>query len=369
MWRAAFIGDERLWAGGHPEGHPLRPERLRDTWEMLHAYNAFDAPNTRLIPPRMPTDDELATFHTDAYIDAVRRLSRGERDVNAAQFNFGPGDNPAFEGMYESEGLKVGSALVAADLLINDEVDAAFSFSGGLHHAGPDFVSGFCVFGDGAVAIHRLLHAGWRVAYIDIDVHHGDGVQAAFYDDPRVLTISLHESGEFLFPGTGFADEIGTGDGHGSSVNIPLLPYTDDDTYMWAFDEVVPALIEQFAADVVVAQFGVDAHWQDPLAHLHLTMTALESLFGRICDRAPRLLALGGGGYNRDVVPRAWTLAWGTLSEQTFAQELPEPIAGAYQTGTLYDQQMPAIAAREREQTREFAERTVRMLRNRLALP
>lgn len=368
MRRAVFIGDERLWAGGHPEGHPLRPERLHDTWEMLHAYNAFDAPNTRLVSPRMATEDELVLFHTRAYIDAVRRLSTGERDVHAAQYNFGPGDNPVFEGMYESEGLKVGAALVAAELLLRDEADVAFSFSGGLHHAGPDFASGFCVFGDGAVAIQRLLDAGWRVAYIDIDVHHGDGVQAAFYTDPRVLTISLHESGEFLFPGSGFADELGAGDGHGYCVNIPLLPYTDDDTYLWAFDEIVPALIEQFAPDVVVAQFGVDAHWKDPLAHLQLTVTALETLFCRIRDSAPRILALGGGGYNRDVVPRAWTLAWGALSDQSFAHELPEAITDGYQTSTLYDQEIPALSTYERQQTREFAERTVRMLRDRLVL-
>jgi acetoin utilization protein AcuC len=165
---------------------------------MLHAYRAFDAPHTRIVPPRLPTDDELATFHTREYIDVVRRLSRGELMINATRYNFGSGDNPVFEGMFESESLKVGAALVGTELLLQDEVEVVFSFAGGLHHAGRDFASGFCVFGDGAVAIQRMLAEGWRVAYIDIDAHHGDGVQAAFYDEPRVLTISFHESGRAL---------------------------------------------------------------------------------------------------------------------------------------------------------------------------
>ena len=366
--RAAFISDETLWAGGHPPGHPLRPERLRDTWEMLQAYRAFDAPNTRVAPPRPPTDDELATFHSRDYIEAVKRLSRGESGANTGRYNFGPGDNPVFEGMFESEGLKVGAALVAAELLLNDEADVAFSFAGGLHHAGRDFASGFCVFGDGAVAIHRMLAAGWRVAYLDIDAHHGDGVQAAFYDDPRVLTISFHESGRFLFPGTGFTNETGEGKGRGYSVNVPLYPYTGDETFLWAFDQIAPSLIDRFMPDVVVAQFGVDAHWRDPLTHLALTTYGFEALFQRICRHAPRLLAVGGGGYDRAVVPRAWTLAWGVMSSQTFPAQIPQPIAANYDPPLLHDEMTALLTPEQHRQAQATAEEVVAELKNLLQL-
>ncbi len=354
MPRAALIGDEILWAGGHPPGHPLRPERLRDTWDMLHAYRAFEPPNSRIVSPRAPTEDELAMFHTREYINVVRRLSAGELMLNATRYNFGAGDNPVFEGMFESEGLKVGAALVGAELLLNDEVDVAFSFAGGLHHAGKDFASGFCVFGDGAIAIHHMLNAGWRVLYLDIDVHHGDGVQAAFYDDPRVLTISFHESGQYLFPGTGFVDELGEGEGQGYSVNVPLHPFTNDEVFIRTFDQLVPPLLAWFKPDVVVAQLGVDAHWRDPLAHLTLTTQGFKNLFQRIHKLSPRWLAVGGGGYERTVVPRAWTLAWGVMSNQTFSNNLPPAVASNYDSPYLHDE-TTAIAAGERHQQAKAA--------------
>ena len=369
MSRAAFICDEILWAGGHPPGHPLRPERLRDTWEMLQAYRAFDAPNTQVVPPRPPSVDELATFHTREYIEAVRKLSQGQPSPkHPATYNFGPGDNPIFAGMFESESLKVGAALVGTELLLKNEVEVAFSFAGGLHHAGRDFASGFCVFGDGAVAIQRMLAEGWRVAYIDIDAHHGDGVQAAFYSDPRVLTLSFHESGHYLFPGTGFTHELGQGAGHGFSVNIPLLPYTDDDTFLWAFDQLVPPLLARFGPDVVVAQLGVDAHWRDPLTHLALTTHGFEALFQRIHALAPRWLAFGGGGYDLSVVPRAWTLAWGVMSGQTFADTLPDPIAARYDPPLLHDSTPAPISDSQRQQARRAVEQIVVELRKLLDL-
>ncbi len=359
MSYAVFICDQSLWAAGHPPGHPLRPGRLRDTWEMLQAYRAFDAPNSRVVPPRPPTDDELATFHSREYIDVARRLSRGELGLDPSRYGFGPGDNPIFEGMFDSEGLKVGAALIGAELLLKDEAEIVFSFAGGLHHAGRDFASGFCVFGDGAVAIHRLLAEGQRVVYIDIDAHHGDGVQAAFYDDDRVLTISFHESGHYLFPGTGFTHELGQGAGRGFSVNVPLFPYTDDDTILWAFDQVVPPLVERFAPDIVVTQLGVDAHWRDPLTHLALTTRGFEALFQRIQALSPRLLAVGGGGYDRSVVPRVWTLAWGVMSNQTFPNPLPESIAANYDPPRLHDDAPAPLSQEQRQQARTAAEAVV----------
>lgn len=357
--RAVLVGSESLWQRGHPQGHPLRPERLRDTWEMLHAYRAFDAPNTLIVPPRYPDDADLHTFHTHDYVEVVRRLSRGQHHARARQHNFGEGDNPIFEGMFESESLKVGAALVGADLLVRQRANRVFSYGGGLHHAHADRASGFCIFGDGVIAINHLLDHDLRVAYIDIDAHHGDGVQDAFYAEPDVLTISIHESGDYLFPGTGHVHELGDGPGRGYSVNIPLAPHTDDDGALWAFDQIVPPLMDWFAPDVVVAQFGVDAHWRDPLTHLAMTTRGLEALFDRIVACSPRLLAVGGGGYDRTVVPRAWTLAWGALSGQRFPNALPAAVAGAYDPPLLHDADPAPVSPAERAWAQAENERTV----------
>lgn len=300
----------------------------------------------RVVAPRYPSDDDLLTFHTREYIEVVRQLSSGLSHRHASRCGFGGGDNPIFEGMFESESLKVGASLVGAQMLAKGRASRVFSYAGGLHHAHADQAAGFCLFGDVVIATNHLLDHGLRVAIIDIDAHHGDGVQEAFYDTPDVLTISMHESGETLFPGTGHIGERGHGDGLGFNINIPLAPYTDDENAIWAFDQVVPPAIKRFAPDIVVAQFGVDAHWCDPLTHLCMTTHGLEALFKRIVALSPRLLAVGGGGYERSVVPRAWTLAWGVLSEQAFEDALPETVALAYDPPTLHDE-LPASIAPE----------------------
>jgi acetoin utilization protein AcuC len=343
MRRAVFLCTPALWQHGHGPDHPLKPERLKRTFELLDEYGAFNPSNVRLLTPFPARDDELLLFHTREYVDAVRALSAGGIDIPAWRYHFGPGDNPVFSGMFESESLKVGSALKGAALLVDGECDVAFSFSGGLHHAGPDHASGFCVFNDAAVAIHWLLRRGLRVAYIDIDVHHADGVQAAFYETDRVLTISLHQDGHTLFPGTGFVEEKGMGAGEGFAVNVPLPPYTDDEPYLWAFHQVVPPLLKRFQADVVVTQLGVDTHHKDPLAKLQLTTPALEALFHALGALAPRWLALGGGGYDIGVVPRAWTLAFGVMSGQAFADELPEGYREKYGGEYLRDREPPKL--------------------------
>jgi len=362
MTRAAFICSDELWQVGHGPAHPLKPERLQRTYELLTAYGAFEGADSRLVPPRPPTEAELTLFHTPAYVAAVRSLSRGERKVNPARYNFGPGDNPVFAGMYEVEALKVGAGLVAAELVVQGQADVAFSFSGGLHHAGPDHASGFCVFNDAAIIIHDLLRQGLRVAYIDIDAHHGDGVQDAFYATDRVLTISLHESGRYLFPGTGFVEETGEGAGRGFAINLPLGPYTDDEVYTWAFEQIVPPLIERFQPDIVVSQLGIDSHYRDPLTHLSLTTTGYVAVVKRIKELAPRWVALGGGGYDVTVVPRAWTLAYGVMSEQDFPDELPQGYAERYGPGRLRDHDGPRIPPEVRERARAYAEAQVRRL-------
>lgn len=352
MRRAVFLSSPAVWERGHGPGHPLKPERLQRTFELLSEYGAFDAPNVRAVTPRPATDDELALFHTREYIDVVRTLSAGDIRPAAWQHGFGPGDNPVFGRMYEIESLKVGSGLTGAASLVNGECDVAFSFSGGLHHAMPDRASGFCVFNDAAIAIHWLVRQGLRIAYVDVDVHHGDGVQAAFYDTDRVLTISLHQDGRTLFPGTGFVDEVGTGAGMGYSVNVPLPPYTDDEMYLWAFQQVVPPLLERFRPDILVTQLGVDTHHQDPLAQLALTTAGHAALFESLARLAPRWLALGGGGYDIGVVPRSWTLAFGVMSDQSFADELPKAYRARYGGQWLRDREGPHLDEATRRRVR-----------------
>ncbi len=364
MTQAVFISAPALWERGHGLTHPLKPERLERTHALLMAYRAFDSPNSRLIPPRPAADEELCLFHTPEYVEIVRRLSQGDIGVPAWKYNFGPGDNPVWARMYETESLKVGSALLAAEMVHAGQTDVAFSYGGGLHHAGPAMASGFCVFNDAAVAIHWLLRQGRRVVYIDIDGHHGDGVQNAFYDTDQVLTISLHESGQHLFPGTGFVREIGTGAGEGYSANVPLPPYTDDETYLWAFHEVVPPLVERFAPEIVVSQLGIDTHYRDPLTHLALTTHGYVAVVETIKDLAPRWLALGGGGYDISVVPRAWTLAYGVMSEQTFEDKLPAAYRERYGGERLHDPVGTAILASDRTAIRRQVEETVAALKS-----
>ena len=192
------------------------PTRLRYTYELLESYGAFDLPNAMLVEPRQATEEELLTFHTRDYVDAVRDLSEGEERRDAAAYGFSDhGDNPVYPGMYEAALWSTGASVTAAEMLADGRVDVAFNCAGGLHHAMPGRASGFCIFNDPVIAINALLERGMRVAYVDIDAHHGDGVQAAFYDSNRVLTVSMHESGSYLFPGTGFVDEMGDGSGRG----------------------------------------------------------------------------------------------------------------------------------------------------------
>ena len=356
MRTAVFLSSSALWSSNLQPEHPLQPERLRRTFELLQAYGALAAPNVKLVAPRAVADEELALFHSRDYIELVDKLSFGEKMEGASGYGLGNEDNPIYLGMRASEGLKVGSSLLAAELLWRGECEVAFSYSGGMHHGSPNRASGFCVFNDAALAIQWLLNRGQRVAYVELDVHHGDGVQWAFYATERVLTVSLHQDGRTLFPGTGAAEEIGRGEGEEYCVNVPLPPGTGDRSYLWAFEEIVPPLLEEFGADIVVTQLGVDTHYSEPLAELGLTTKSYETAWEKLGRMAPRWLALGGGGYNFSVVPRAWTLAFGLMSEQVFSHRLPDTYRSRYGGEFLRDL-MPAKI--ESPRLREKVERTV----------
>ena len=367
--KAAFVYDDVLAAHVLSETHPMKPLRLKYTYELLKSYDAFDGPNATLVKPRQATEEEILWYHTPDYLRAVQSLSRGDTLLDDARFNFGPGDNPAYEGIYEAAVWSTGGSLTAVELLASGEVNAAFSISGGLHHAMPGYAYGFCVFNDPVIAIKALISRGMRVAYVDIDCHHGDGVQHAFYETDGVLTISLHESGAFLFPGTGFTQEVGAGRGRGYSVNLPLYPYTSDEAYLWAFREVVPPLLEAFDADVLVTQLGIDSHYLDPITHLALTVQGFGQAVSDLASLAPdRWLALGGGGYDLQAVARSWATAYGVMSEQELANEIPESYRQQYGVESLKDPDELPIAEAVKKETRTFAEAGVQAVQ-RLIFP
>ena len=318
----------------HGPQHPLRPVRVMLTRELIMAFGLVDDARVREIPARVATDEELVLVHTGRYVDAVKRAGAGERG-EWWQFGFGPGDNPIFPDMHQASARVAGASLAAAEAVVSGGMDHAFNPAGGLHHAMPERASGFCVYDDPAIAIAWMLEKGVeRVAYVDVDVHHGDGPQTIFYDDPRVLTISLHESGHYLFPGTGFVDESGQGEAEGTKVNVPLPPYTLDDSWLEAFEKVVPPLVKRFRPDVLVTQLGCDTHHTDPLAHLSLSTRAYREAARALHDLAHevaegRWVATGGGGYQwARVVPRAWTIYFAEMAGRDVPDEIPESWLG-----------------------------------------
>ncbi len=364
MPRAAFVYDDLMSRHELRGDHPMRPVRLRYTYELLRGYDAFEHEDAVLVSPRAAAEDELGWLHTPQYIEAVKRLSQGEGTQEAHRFNFSlQGDNPYYTGMYEAATLSSGATLLAAEMIANRSVDVAFNISGGLHHAAAGHASGFCVFNDPALAVHYFLRRGMRVVYIDVDAHHGDGVQDAFFDDDRVLTISVHESGRYLFPGTGFVGEQGQGRGKGYSVNLPLFPYTGDDVYLDAFKQIVPPLVRAFAPDVLVTQLGIDSYHSDPLTHLQLTTMGFVEVIREFAGLGLPWLATGGGGYDLMAVARAWTLAYGVMLGEEWPDTLPRNFSLEHGIGHLRDSGSPEVPANLRLDIRRHAGETVAALR------
>jgi len=267
------------------------------------------------LAPEPASDEDLQLCHDGAYVAAVRRVSADPLSASAPGIGRG-GDNPAFAGMHEAGAMVAGGTLRAMEAILRGDVEHAFHPGGGLHHAMRDRASGFCIYDDPALAIARARRDGRRVLYMDLDVHHGDGVQALFWNDPGVLTVSFHESGRYLFPGTGFPQELGGAAAAGTSVNVPFEPYAGEAAWLDAVEPIVPPLAAAFGPDVVVSQHGCDSHAWDPLAHLRVTTTAMGAA-ARLVDRVAhryaggRWLATGGGGYDAyRVVPRSWSLVW-----------------------------------------------------------
>lgn len=310
--RTRVIWDEECTRYDFGPGHPMAPIRLELTTRLAQSLGVLDGVDVHA--PEVASDDLLCTVHDPVYVAAVRQASENPSRADP-HFGLGTEDDPAFLGMHEASARVVQGTLDVAQAVCRGEIEHGVNYCGGLHHAMRDRASGFCVYNDAAVAIRWLLDHGGveRVAYVDIDVHHGDGVEQIFWDDPRVLTISIHETGRALFPGTGWPNNVGGPAARGSAVNVALPPGTGDSAWLRSIESVAHPLVHAFRPDILVTQHGCDTHFQDPLAHLAISMDgqrrAHESMHALAHEAAGgRWVALGGGGYELvDVVPRSWT--------------------------------------------------------------
>ena len=318
------------------EKHPLKPERLRRTLTLLERLGGPPV----LHPGEGRVEDALRV-HAPEYVEAIRLVDEGELDPDdradlCGQFGL-YGDNPPFPGMYETS-LAYNSASARAAEAVRDGAPLAIAIGGGLHHAHYDRASGFCIFDDPAVACAVLRDKFDRVAYVDIDVHHGDGVQGLFYNDPSVLTCSIHESGRTLYPGTGFPDETGA---DFSNLNVPVVAKTTADVWLDAFTQTIPPALERFEPGAIVLQLGTDTHWEDPLGHVLSILQAYIAAVRIVRDLGIPLVAVGGGGYNLTTVPRMWTAAILELCRVEYPDALPTDLAAAWGIPYFEDRELP----------------------------
>lgn len=324
VWSERFL--EYTWT---PE-HPMKPARLQFTMALAESLGVLDGVET--LEPAACDRAELLRIHTADYIEAVEHAVQPPGQPAAPPYGLGSADNPVFPRMHQAASVIVGGTLAAAREIAEGRTRRAVSIGGGMHHAMPSSAAGFCIYNDAAVAISWLLDHGFdRIAYIDVDVHHGDGVQRAFYTDPRVLTISIHQHPATLWPNTGWPDETGLGAGEGTAINLGVLPGTRDAQWLRGFHAVVPGAVAAFRPQIVVSQCGADTHREDPLADLALTVDGQRASYLAMRELADRYaegrwLAVGGGGYGLvRVVPRAWTHLLATALDRTVDPATPVP--------------------------------------------
>ncbi len=304
--------------------HPFSPLRVAMLLDLLHTYEV----QVDFLEPLAATQEMLLEIHDPQYIQIIQEASAGKKIAHAEHYGLGTADNPIKEGMAEGALFQVGGTVLGAKLLMEDQTKKVLQLGGGFHHAHPGLAAGFCLYNDLALAIKKFTKFGWHVAYLDIDVHHGDGVQEMFYSNDKVMTISLHESGEYLFPGTGWIHELGRGMGRALKLNIPLEPFTEGTSYLKVVEGVVEPALSWFRPDVLVVQAGADAHFSDPLADLLLTTYDYERLFHKIIEMADqsckgRILFTLGGGYAMAATVRIWAILYYVLHGWELPDRLP----------------------------------------------
>jgi acetoin utilization protein AcuC len=346
MKKAVFVYSQELEEHPYPPDHPFNISRAKRTREIANSLGILSGDGRSEVPPVSAERVVLKKFHSARYLHALQTASKGHWDAEALDMGLGTGDCPVFRGLYEYAILASGATLTGARLILSGDAHVVFNPSGGFHHAGPERASGFCYINDVALACIMLAEAGKRVMYLDVDVHHGDGVAYAFYDRSDVMTISLHQDPRTLFPGTGFVDEIGTGEGKGYCVNVPLPVGTYDEAYIRAFKTIALPLIAAYNPDAMVLQLGADALAGDPLANLCLTNNVYVDVIERVLSFNKPIVATGGGGYNVDNTVRAWVLAWSVLSGAKRSQDGNRALdgvmlGGAKWQGQLRDKALP----------------------------
>jgi acetoin utilization protein AcuC len=326
--KAAFIYSEELEKYSYPPEVPFNTIRAKRVLDILKSNHLLNGDNRSLIPPEPADRVILKKFHTALYLHCLHRAGHGRFDIEALNMGIGSQDCPVFKGVYEYAALATGATLVGAKHILKGDIDIAFNPSGGFHHAGPEKAAGFCYINDMALGCITLAEQGMRVLYLDVDVHHGDGVAYAFYDRSDVMTISLHQNPKTLFPGTGLVDEIGEGRGKGYCVNIPLPVGTYDQIYMKAFEHLVLPLIKVYNPDVIVFELGADGLAGDPLANLRLTNNVYVDVINHLLSFDKPILATGGGGYHIGNTVRAWALAWSVFCGDDRGEDMNPAIGG-----------------------------------------
>jgi acetoin utilization protein AcuC len=367
MTKAAFIYSPELEKYHYPPEHPFNTIRAKRTREILNSMGLLTGDGRMEVAPVPAERVVLKKFHSAKYLYTLKRASEGHWDNEAFYMGIGTSDCPVFEGLYEYAVLACGATLVAAKLILAGEVDAAFNPSGGYHHAGPEKASGFCYINDVALACIVFAEAGKKVLYLDVDVHHGDGVAYAFYDRSDVMTISFHQDPRTLFPGTGFVDEIGTGAGKGYCVNVPLPIGTYDQAYMKAFEAIVPPLASAYKPDIIVFELGADALASDPLANLRLTNNVYADVVRHLLSFEKPILMTGGGGYNIENTVRAWALAWSVLCGADIGNGNSPALGGVMLESTdwqggLRDRAL-AVSSQQRDAVMPAVEATVKTIK------
>lgn len=365
MRSALFLYSNELAGFDYGDDHPFKPMRARNTLDLCERYSLIPAEGVLVEAPEPAAPHLLGFFHDPGYLEVLKAVSRGEVDLRVLERGLGTDDCPVLPGIWDFSLHAVGATMQGVEAVVAGRVERAFNLVGGFHHAHRDHAEGFCYVSDVGIALTSLLQRGLRVAFVDIDAHHCNGVQQAFYDDDRVLVISLHESGATLYPWGGSERELGEGAGYGFNVNLPLLERSDDEVYLASFEAVVPPLLEAFQPDLVLAEIGADTQISDPLTHMRLTNNGYRAVIRRLCELSPRLVAVGGGGYDVFRTARCWTLAWAELCERE-----PEDLFAGLVGGMMYGGEMGGLQDRPmpthgeaKQAARAHAERVIAFLR------
>jgi len=367
MRQAVFIYSTESEKYLYPPEHPFNTIRAKRVREIVSSMGLLSDSGRSEVAPVAAERMMLKKFHTARYLHALKTAAAGHWSAEALEMGIGSSDCPVFKGLYEYAVLATGGTLAAAKMILSGETELAFNPSGGYHHAGPELAAGFCYINDVALACIVLAEQKKRVLYLDVDVHHGDGVANAFYDRSDVLTISLHQNPKTLFPGTGFEHEIGTGEGKGYCVNVPLPVGTYDQAYMKAFEAIVLPLMKAYNPDVIVFELGADALAGDPLANLSLTNNAYAEIINHLMNFGKPILATGGGGYNVENTVRAWALAWSIFCGADPGEDIHHAVGGVLLESTewqggLRDRAL-AVSDSQRETVMPAIEATIEKIK------